>query len=274
MKWILLVLTLVTSFLNFSFAKASGDPVVATVNGKEITKSVLLSYHKQNLNYIQNSRKVTIEDSLNDLIDRIIGVQDARKNNIHQRPEVIKKMNDVVYHAYISEELTPKLKEISISDNDIKKYYDEYPEYKTSQILLRLRTNPSKEDVTSAFELANKIYTEAKKDVKKFPSLAKKYGQTTTALTGGDMGYQPRVRLSPEYYEAIKGQKTNFVTKPFRTQYGVHVVLVEGKKEYKQIDKKLYEKILYDVKKEDILKKYFAQKRSQAKLKINKNELK
>lgn len=250
------------------------DPVVAEVNGKKITKSTLLAYHQQNLNLIQNKKKISLEGSLNDLIDRMIGIQNAKKAKMHKKPDVVKKLNDVVYHAFVAKELTPKLKKIQVTDQEIKSYYKKYPEYKTSQILLRLRTNPSPEDVASAIELANKIHAEAKKNVKNFSALAKKYGQTTTALTGGDMGYQPKVRLSPEYYEAIKGKKINSVTNPFRTQYGVHVVLVTGKKKYEQIDKNLYKKILYDVEKEEILTKYFSKKRSEAKLKINRKELK
>ena len=162
----------------------------------------------------------------------------------------------------------------SVSEKDIKSYYKKYPEYKTSQILLRLRTKPSQEDVASIMELANKIYAEALKNVKNFPILAKKYGQTTTAVTGGDMGYQPKARLSPEYFDSINGKKTNTVTKPFRSQYGIHVVLVTGKKEFKQIDMALYQKILYDEAKTKILQTYFANKRSKAKLTINKKELK
>lgn len=271
MKWILTFLALGLMTNSFSETK---DPVVANVNGKEIKKSTLLSYHQQNLNYVQNTRKITLENSLNDLIDRIIGIEAAKKKKIHKRAEVIKKMNDVVYHAYISDSLTPLLRKIRISDNEIEKYYKANPEYKTSQILLRLRTKPSAKDVDDALKLANEIYGEASANPKKFPLLAKKYGQTTTALTGGDMGYQPKVRLSPEYYEAIKGKKKGHITNPFRTQYGIHVVMVTGKKEYKQIDKNLYKKILYDVKKMDIHRDFFKKERSKAKLTINKKELK
>lgn len=270
MKWILLLLC--TTSLNFSFATKE-DPVVAKVNGKEIRKSTLLSYHKQNLNFIQNTKPLTLENSLNDLIDREIGIDGARKNNFDKRPEVIKKMNDVMYHAFISEELTPKLQKINVTTKEIEEYYKKYPEYKTSQILLRLRTEPSQDDVANALAKASEIYNEAVKDPTKFPELAKKYGQTTTALTGGDMGYQPKVRLSVEYYDAIKGKRKNYVTKPFRTQYGIHVVLVTGEKEYKQIDQTLYKKILYDEKKDVILKDYFSAKRAKAKLTINKKEL-
>jgi parvulin-like peptidyl-prolyl isomerase len=270
MKWIffLTVLSLSTSM----FA-SNADPVVAEVNGTTIKKSTLLSYHKQNLNFVKSTKTVTMEASLNDLIDRIIGVGSAKKVNLHKRADVVKKMNDVVYHAFISDELTPKLNKIKITDSQIDTYYKKYPEYKTSQILLRLRTLPSEDEVANALETSVKIYNEAVKNPKLFPKLAQQYSQTTTSTTGGDMGYQPRIRLAEKYYESIKGKKEGYVTKPFRTQYGIHVVLVTGEKQLKQIDRALYKKILYDVQRDSILVKYFANKRKSAKIKINKAEL-
>ena len=259
-------------------AYAENDPVIATVNGKTIRKSTLLAYHQQNLNFIQNTKKVTMESSLNDLIDRIIGIEKAKQNKIHERPEVIKKMNDVVYHAFVSQELTPLLQKIKVSEIDIKKYYSSFPEYKTSQILLRLPTTPTEEEVAQALKTATQIYKESSKGGNKakkatFEQLAVKNSQTSSAITGGDMGYQPKTRLTNEYYAAIKGQPIGFVTKPFRSQYGFHVVMVTGKKTYKQIDKKLYEKIVYDQKRDKILKKYFKGQRAKAKIKIDKKQL-
>ena len=121
MKWILLFIYLTAT--NFSFS-ADKDPVVAEVNGKKIRKSTLLSYHKQNLNFVQNTKPLSLENSLNDLIDRAIGIDGAKKNKIDKRPEVVKKMNDVIYHAYISEELTPKLKTIRVTEKEIENYYE------------------------------------------------------------------------------------------------------------------------------------------------------
>ncbi len=270
MKWIFFLTTLILSLNSFS---KKADPIVAEVNGTKIKKSTLLSYHKQNLNFIQNKKPVTMESSLNDLIDRIIGISNAKRVNLHKRSDVVKKMNDIVYHAYISDELTPLLKKIKVTDKEIKKYYSKYPEFKTSQILLRLRTLPSAQDIASARELADSIYNQVIQSPKKFAGFAQQHSQTTTAPTGGDMGYQPKVRLSPEYYEAIKGKRSGYITKPFRTQYGIHIVLVTGRKKYVQIDKNLYKKILYDDKRDAILKSYFSKKRKSAKVKINKKAM-
>jgi parvulin-like peptidyl-prolyl isomerase len=249
------------------------DGIVAEVNGVKIKRSTLLKYHEQNLKVVQGNRTVDLNASLNDLIDRIIGIQKGKKSGVDKNPEVVKKMNDIIYHAYVSKEVSPLLEKIKVTDSDINNYYKENPEYRTSQILLKLRAIPSQDEVAAALEQSLRIYNELKNRPEKFEKLAQKYSQIATADNGGDIGYQPKVRLSPEYYEAIKGRNKGFISRPFRTQYGIHIVKVTGKKELKQIDRKLYTKILYDLKRDEILRDYFQKQRKLAKIKINKDML-
>ena len=272
MKWILLI---TLTLINFSiFAANENDPIVANVNGKEIKRSTLYKYHNQNLKFVKSNKKVTLESSLDDLINRIVGIDKAKKAKLHTRPEVIKKMNDIVYHAQISKDLEPELKKIKVNDSEVKKYYSQNPEYRTAQILYRLRANPSKEDVAKALEQSTGIYNEVKKNPDKFLQIAQRFSQSSTAQIGGDLGYQPRTKLTPEFYAEIKGKKVGYITKPFRTQYGVHVVTVLGVKKYEQIDKDMYKKIIYDVKRDNILDMYFKKERKKAKIKVFSKNLK
>ena len=255
------------------YAQKNEDSVVAEVNGVKIKMSTLLAYHEQNLKVVRGNKTIDLEASLNDLIDRVIGIQNGKKNNVHKRPDVVKKMNDIIYHAHISDEIAPMLKKIKVEENDIKNYYEKNPEYKSSQILLRLRALPSQDEVAKALETSLKLYNELQKSPEKFEEYARQHSQVTTAQAGGDIGYQPRVRLSKEYFEAIDGKRVGYITKPFRTQFGIHIVKVTGKKDYKQIDPKLYEKIVYDVKRDKILEDYFSSQRKKADLKVYKNKL-
>jgi peptidyl-prolyl cis-trans isomerase C len=278
MKWILLSL-LVLSTLAFSQNKKEtkkvDDPIVAEVNGKKIKKSSLYRYHLNNLKFVKGNKKVTLDSSLNDLMNRIVGIDKAKKNNLHKNPIVIKKMNDIVYHAQISRDLEPELKKIKVSDAEVKAYYAKNPEYRTAQILYRLRANPSAEDTKKAQEQSNIIYNQLQKKPDSFMQVAKKFSQTANAPTiGGDLGYQPRTKLTPEYYEAILGKANGFITKPFRSQYGWHIAKVLGKKTYAQITKELYKKIIYDKKRDEIFDKYYAKERSKAKIKVYSKNLK
>lgn len=277
MRFVLPALFLLNTLLCVnSFAqdkKKLDDPVVATVNGKKIRKSTLYRYHRDNLKFVRSSKKVTLEGSLDDLINRIIGIDRAKKNKLSKNPVVAKKMNDVLYHAQISKDLEGELKKIEVSDSEVEKYYKDHPEYRTAQILLRLRAVPDEEEVKKNFKKAMDVYTEVSKKPDNFLNYAQQYSQSSSAINGGDLGYQPSTRLTPEYYEAIKGKKVGTIIKPFRSQYGIHIVKILGKKTAEQINKDMYKKIIYDIKRDKIVDNYFAGLRKQATVKIDKKQL-
>jgi parvulin-like peptidyl-prolyl isomerase len=266
-----LILLLVLSF-NLSAQKVVDDVVIAEVNGAKIYRSELEQYHDQNLNYVGSSA-VTKEKSLQDLINRVLGIQKAKKEKLDQDPKVINKMNDILYHAQISKDMEGKLLKITVSDDEVKKYYRTHPEYRTAQILYRLRVNPSAEDVKAALEQMTGIYNEVAQTPDKFLEYASKYSQVANAPMGADMGFQPAARLTPEYFAAIKNQKDGYITKPFRSQYGYHVVKVLGVKKYEQIDKNMYKKIIYDIKRDALLDEYYKELQKGAKISISKDKL-
>lgn len=232
------------------------DQVVATVNGKSITKKQFEDYHLENLKFV-GQRKITKEVSLQDLINRELSIQKAKKTGLDKDPVVVAKQEDILFHAQTSKDLENEFKKISVTDEDVKKYYDENKEYRTAHILYRLRAEPAPKEVEDALTQSMEIYTVLQKEPDSFGKLANKFSQTATAPVGGDLGYQPPTRLAPEYFAAIKGQKTGFITKPVRTQMGYHVIKVLGVKSFDQIDKNLYKKIIYDIKRDALIENYF-----------------
>ena len=255
-----------------ALAQTPANDVVATVNGKKITKAQLEEYHQQNLRFI-SQRKITREVSLDDLINRELGIQKARKTGLDKDPVVLSKMEDILHHAQISKDLEGELKKITVTDDEVRKYYGDNKEYRTAHILYRVRVTPTPEEVKKAIEQSESIYAEVSKNPDSFASLANKYSQSTAAPVGGDLGFQPPTRLAPEYYAAIKGQKVNFITRPVRTQMGYHIIKVLGVKEFDQIDKNLYKKVIYDQKRDAIIMNYAKAMQKGADIKINKNLL-
>jgi len=264
-----LLATILFSPLSFSQA----DPTVATVNGVKIKKSALDKAFYQNTLYVSD-KIVSKEKVLKDLMNKILGVSKAKKAGLDKDPVVKSKMEDVLYHAQISKDLESKLKKIEVSDNDVKKYYKSHPEYRTAHILFRVTANPEKNEVLAAQEQALKVYQALKKSPDKFGELAARYSQSATAPNGGDMGFQPSIRMAPEYFQAINGKSDGFISPPVRTQFGYHIVKVLAKKNFDTINMGQYKKIVYDKKRDKILEGYFAGLRKNAKIKINKKYLK
>ena len=232
------------------------SPTPTHYQHKIITKKQFDEYHLQNLKFI-GQRKITKEISLQDLVNRELAIQKAKKTGLDKNPEIIAKQDDILFHAQISKDLEGELKKISVSDEEVKKYYDENKEYRTAHILFRLRAQPTPEEVKTGLAQSLEVYDLLQKDPENFAKYANKLSQTSSAPAGGDMGFQPPTRLAPEYFEAIKGQNVGFISKPVRTQMGYHVIKILGVKTYDQIDKNLYKKIIYDKKRDALIEDYF-----------------
>lgn len=243
---------------------------VATVNGKNITKQEFEEYHLQNLKFV-GQRKINKQVSLQDLINRELGIQKARKSGTDKDPVVVRKQEDILFNAQVSRDLEGEFKKIQVSDADVKKYYDDNKEYRTAHILFRLKAEPTPDEVKKAYEQSWELVKTLRKSPDDFSKMASQYSQTTSAPAGGDLGFQPPTRLAPEYFEAIKGQKVGFISEPVRTQMGYHVIKVLGVKSIDQIDKNLYKKIIYDRKRDALIENYFQGLSKGADIKINEN---
>lgn len=267
-------ITLLSLMLGFSLISfAANDPVVATVNGVQIKQSELDKNYKQNLLVVSNDI-VTKGKVLRDMVNRVLGIQRAKQNGLDKDPIVKEKMEDVMYHAQVSKDLEPKLKKIVVTDKDVDTYYTEHPEYRTAHILFRMRATPEKDEEEAAMKQAFKVYDALKTDPSKFPELANKFSQISTAPNGGDIGFQPAMNLAPEYFAAIKGKEVGYITPPVKTQFGLHIVKILAKRNVKDINQELYKKIVYDIKRDEILKAYFKDLREKAKISINTELLK
>ena len=122
---------------------------VATVNGKAISKKQFEDYHLHNLKFV-GQRKITKEVSLQDLINRELSLQKAKKVGTDKDPSVIEKQEDILFAAQTSKDLENEFKKINVSDDDVKKYYDDNKEYRTAHILYRLKAEPTPQDVKDA----------------------------------------------------------------------------------------------------------------------------
>ncbi len=248
------------------------DPVVAEVNGTKIKKSELEKAYMQNLLFVSD-KTVSRETVLNSIVDKMLGIQRAKGENLHNDPVVKSKMEEVLYHAKISKDLEGEFKKIKVSEKDVKSYYRNHPEYHTAHILFRVKVTASPEEIAGAQQAALQVYRQVSKQPNKFTELAKKHSQSNLASKGGDMGFQPAVRMAPEYFRAVKGRAKGHISPPVRTQFGYHIIKVLGVQDYASINQSVYKKIVYDQKRDALLADYFAGLRKKAKIVVHKEHL-
>jgi len=123
-----------------------------------------------------------------------------------------------------------------VADNEIKAYYEaNTAQFKTPEmvsarhILLKLDPSASDEDVKAAEGKAQSIEKKLARGGD-FAALAKKYSEGPTASRGGDLGWFGRGAMVPEFEKAAFGLKEGAVSKPVRTQFGLHIIKLEKKR--------------------------------------------
>ncbi|AXM88392.1 peptidylprolyl isomerase [Anoxybacillus ayderensis G10] len=129
------------------------------------------------------------------------------------------------------------MEDIKVSDEELKKYYNEYkPKVKASHILV--------DDEKTAKEIKAKL--EKGED---FAKLAKEYSKDTgSAQNGGDLGWFGPGKMVEEFEKAAYALKVGEVSDPVKTQFGYHIIKVTDKEEKKSFDE-MKEEMEYEVKK-------------------------
>jgi len=122
-----------------------------------------------------------------------------------------------------------KIKDVKISDDDLKKYYEAHKEeYKKGDArklkYVKFELKPSPQDIKDVEKKINDIYKQLVDKKANFASLAKKYSQDGSAKNGGDLGWFGKGRMVKPFENAAFALKKGGVSKPIRTRFGYHII--------------------------------------------------
>src|SRR3989338_3876001 len=117
---------------------------LAKVNGSTITLEDFNKKYQENQQYFQYGSP-TKKGVLDDLIKRELGVQEARKLNLDKSPDVVERMNTVLYHALLEKQLSNEIETIHVNDDDAEGFYKKNPEIRTSHIFVAVPFGATKE---------------------------------------------------------------------------------------------------------------------------------
>ncbi len=117
-------------------------------------------------------------------------------------------------------------------EEELRAFYDDhkgdYQEVRASHILLKAGQADAKKQ-------ADKLYSQlqdapdSKVDAL-FASLAKEFSQDGSAAQGGDLGWADPAGYVEPFGEAIKALEIGKVSRPVETEFGLHIIKVEGRR--------------------------------------------
>ena len=147
--------------------------------------------------------------------------------------------------------ITKKFNSIKVSEKEIKDFYNknkdiyfkEDPEYKARHIVV-------KDEKTAKKIISELKGLKGKALEKKFAQLAEKYSIGPSKIDGGELGYFKLNEMAPNFSNAVASLKVGeMTTKPVKTKYGYHVILLEDKKTNNYVPlNKVKMQILYNLK--------------------------
>lgn len=228
MNRILAVLFLVmfSFFNNQIFAEAGPDEAVAVVGNKKITLKDFNEKYQRATRF-SVTPPPTKKQFLEELIRFEVGVQEAEKRNLESDPIVKEAMKRELYKGLLEKELGQKIQNMPVSDKEMREYYKKNPEIRYSHILIELKPAPTNEQRSEALKRAKEIFEEVKKSKRPFAELVKLYSDDPLSKqVGGDAGWQSRMTIVPQLYDAALSTKVGELKGIIETQFGFHIIKV------------------------------------------------
>ena len=215
-----------------------------TVNGEAITDTdISLTIGQPGMSYDTLDEKMK-KRVLDMVVERKLLTQAAEKSGIEKSEEFATELKSLKKDLTLNVWMKKEMKDVenSLSKEKLQKFYEankaKFSEPKKLQarhILIMADEKASKEDHAKAKAKAEALVKEldAAKDKKaKFIELAKSKSEGPSGKNGGDLGWFELGRMVPEFSAAADKLKVGAYTKaPVKTQFGYHLIMLDGKKE-------------------------------------------
>jgi len=207
-------------------SKAEGK-ALAEVNGKVIT---VADYNAEVENlppYIRPMAQTPEgkKELLDSMIVRELVLEQAEKDGLDKSKEVVAKLEDlkkrVIVEAFVRKKID---QDVKISDDDMKKFYDQNKDKFNSGEQIRASHILVKDEKT-----AQDILAQLKKGAS-FEDLARKYSADASAAKGGDLGWFAKGAMVPDFEKVAFSLKEGQLSDVVKTPYGYHIIKVTGKR--------------------------------------------
>ena len=204
---------------------ADDDPVVATVNGTKILKSMLVTAQQLLPEQYQKIPLMQIYPALVDtVIDMKLSAADARKRRLHETKEfkvLMSRVEDQMLQRTVLQAEMDK----ALTEEALKRRYDALiaDEKSSTEVHARHILVKTKEE---AKDIIEQLQNGAS-----FEVTAKEKSTGPSATSGGDLGFFGKGQMVPEFEKAAFSlRKGKFTDTPVKTQFGWHIIKLEDRR--------------------------------------------
>ena len=244
------------------------NKVLAVVGGEEITQDIfdafLQGVPEQQQMYLSNPQ--FREQCFEQLVALFLFAKKGEIDKIDETEEFQKVLANAKRDLMAQMAIRDLFKEVSVSDEEIKVYYDEnQAQFKKGE------TVSAKHILVETEEKCNEILASITSGEKTFEDAAKESSTCPSGQRGGDLGAFGKGQMVPEFEQAAFAAEIGHVVGPVKTQFGYHLIKVEAKNEasvvaYEEVAERIRTNLLqqkqneaYTVKAMELRKKYMGE---------------
>ncbi len=219
-------------FINLLFTLSIfASDIIATVNGKSITKSDIDRFVSKSIPGAQYSfmNKQQKEKVIEQLIERELYIGVAKKEGIENDPQFAVELEKAKENLMLDMWMKKRLDSIKVTDREARKYYREHDK-KFHQSALASARHILVSTRAEAREIIRELESSPNLK-KKFIELAKTRSIGPSSKNGGDLGWFRKDQMLPEFSDAAFALRKGQITyTPIHTPFGWHIIYLTDKK--------------------------------------------
>jgi len=203
------------------------NKVLAIVNGQEITEKDLqmtaMRFPRERQGYFNT------EEGKKQLLDQMISFEliylEAKGSEIENDANYLMQLEMAKKELLIQTSISRIMSGVEVTDSEVEDYYKANETKFTNQ-----ETVNAKHILVDTEEKAAEIKSEIASG-KSFEDAAEEYSSCPSKAQGGSLGEFSRGQMVPEFEDAAFGMEIGTISDPVKTQFGYHLIKVEGKNE-------------------------------------------
>ena len=215
-------------FLSVKLFAQSNDPILLTIDKRDVTKGEFERIYKKNSN-IETSEKKSIDEYLDLFINFKLKVIEAENLGLDTNKAFKSELE-----GYRKQLAKPYLTDKETDEKILKEAYERMQwDIRAGHILVKVDENALPKDTLEAYNKALKIRKRILAG-DAFDVVAKEMSDDPSAKTnGGDLGYFTVFQMVYSFESAAYKLNVNDVSMPVKTKFGYHILKISDKRKAK-----------------------------------------
>lgn len=201
------------------FSQTNPNDILLTIADDEVLASEFLRVYKKNLNLVQDESQKNVDEYLRLFTNYKLKLKEARSRGLQNNSKYINEL--ATYKQQLAKNY---INETNVTKALVEEAYNNITkDVKANHILVRVSQNAPPEDTLAAYKKIKQLRQRTLEEG--FENVRKEIHNGKT-LFGEELGWFTAFRMVYEFEKMAYATPINKVSKPFRTQFGYHILNV------------------------------------------------